>query len=134
MIEKKHRIEDALEAVRSAQEKGILPGGGLALLQSRDFSVECANEDQEIGCKIIKSCLEAPVRQMAENSGRSGDIICDMILKDPDRRGYDFKNDQMTDMLSNGILDPAKVTCTALKNAVSVASTLITTNFAIIEK
>ena len=80
MIEKKHRIEDALEAVRSAQEEGIVPGGGTTLLRCADFEVETENDDQAIGVKIIKKSLQAPIRQMADNAGESPDLIIDKIL------------------------------------------------------
>jgi chaperonin GroEL len=134
MIEKKHRIEDALEAVRAAQDEGLVPGGGVTLLRCRDFDVEYDNEDQELGGQIIKKSLEAPIVQMATNSGLSADIIIDK-MKDMDPwYGYDFKNHLFVNMIDEGIVDPAKVTMTALKNAVSVASILITTSNAIVQK
>lgn len=133
MIEKKHRVEDALEAVRSAQEEGIVPGGGSTLLRCADFSAEFENEDQRIGGEIIRKSLEAPVRQMALNAGESPDLIVDKIINS-DGKGWDFKKSELCDMLDIGIIDPAKVTRVALQNSVSVASTLITTNKAIIEE
>jgi chaperonin GroEL len=139
MIEKKHRIEDALEAVKSAQAEGMVPGGGVALIRSlrtRDgdmTTVKVENEDQNLGAEIIFKCLEAPLRQMAINAGQSPDLICDLIKNSSGNDGYDFYSNTVTDMIESGIIDPVKVTKTALKNAVSVASTLITTNHAIIE-
>ena len=133
MIEKKHRIEDALEAVKSAQEEGIVPGGGCTLLRCASFEVEYDNEDQKIGGEILRKSLCAPVRQMAINSGESPDLIVDKILKS-DTEGWDFKKLELVDMLKEGIIDPAKVTRTAIQSAVSVASTLVTSSNAIVEE
>ncbi len=143
MIEKKHRVEDALEAVRSAQSEGILPGGGTALLNCRDFKIDAENEDQELGANIIRATLEAPMRQIAKNSGVSPDIVVHQVeLASKKKRkninslnlGWDFKTEKLVDMYESGIVDPAKVTRVALQNAVSVASTLITTSNAIIKE
>jgi chaperonin GroEL len=138
MIEKKHRIEDALEAVKSAQELGIVPGGGVALLNCCDFNVDVENEDQHLGAEVIRKSLEAPIRQMAANAGASPDIIVNKILErnlniDNSSFGWDFKDEKIVDMFKKGIVDPTKVTSVAVRNAVSVASTLITTSNAIIE-
>jgi chaperonin GroEL len=133
MIEKKHRIEDALEAVRSAQQEGIVPGGGTTLLKCMDFEIECENEDQQIGINILKKSLLAPIRQMAINSGDSPDLVVDKIKNSKDQ-GWDFKNSRLVDMLESGIIDPAKVTRTAIQNSVSAASTLITSANAIVEE
>jgi chaperonin GroEL len=133
MIEKKHRVEDALEAVRSAQEEGVVPGGGTTLLNCSDFIVETPNEDQRIGVEIIRKSLQAPVRQMAINAGESPDLIVSKILNS-DKEGWDFKNSKLTNLLDAGIIDPTKVTRIALQNSVSVASTLVTTSNAIIEE
>ncbi len=134
MIERKHRIEDALAAVKSAQDQGVLPGGGISLLQASNFEVESENEDQALGVAVIKKSLEAPVRQMARNAGQSADVIVEKIRAcgDPGY-GWDFKTNELVDMMDKGIMDPAKVTMTALKNAVSAASTLITTSNGIVE-
>ena len=134
MIEKKHRIEDALEAVRSAQEEGIVPGGGTTLLRCREFVIESDNEDQEFGANIVRKSLEAPIRQMASNCGESQDLIVAAIESEKNNFGYDFKLGKIVDMLKNGIIDPTKVTRTALENSVSAASTLITTSNAIVEE
>ena len=132
MTERKHRIEDAMEAVRAAQEEGIVPGGGCTLLRCSDFSLELENEDQRIGAEIVRKSLLAPIRQMAINCGESPDLIVERV-KTSDM-GWDFKNSTLSDMLEAGIIDPAKVTRVALENSISVASTLITTNNAIIEE
>ena len=135
MVEKKHRIEDALEAVRSAQLEGVISGGGTALLIAvEDLGVDVDNEDQALGVEIIKEAVREPLRQMAINAGKSPDIICDLVLKSGGNVGYNFVTDELVDMVEAGILDPVKVTRTALQNAASVAGTLITTNCAVIQK
>jgi len=134
MVEKKHRIEDALEAVRSAQMEGIVPGGGTALLLASDnLLVDVDNDSQALGVEIIKRAAEAPLRQMALNAGKSPDIICRSVTEAGPNFGYNFMTDEIVNLLEEGIIDPVKVTRTALQNASSVAGTLITTNSAIIE-
>jgi len=134
MIEKKHRVEDALEAVRSAQMEGIVAGGGAALIRAAaTLKVEVDNEDQLLGVEIIKEAVQAPLRQMALNSGKSPDIICELVLKEDGSQGYNFVSDSLVDLMEEGVIDPVKVTRTALQNAASVAGTLITTNCAIIQ-
>ena len=137
MVEKKHRIEDALEAVRSAQMEGVIAGGGSSLLRAvANLQVEVDNEDQLFGVEIIKEALQAPLRQMATNAGKSPDIICELVVNSlsKDNYGYNFITDEVVDLLQAGVIDPVKVTRTALQNAASVAGTLITTNYAAIEK
>ena len=134
MIEKKHRIEDALEAVRSAQQEGILPGGGIALLRaSEDIKVNVENDDQQYGVDIVQTAAVAPLRQMAQNCGLSPDLIEAEIRKATKNCGHNFRDFCMVDMYDAGIVDPLKVTRTALENAASAAGTLITTSHAIIE-
>jgi chaperonin GroEL len=134
MVEKKHRIEDALEAVRSAQMEGIVIGGGCALLQATShLDVQVDNESQALGVEIVKRAVEAPLRQMALNAGKSPDIICRAVLESDTNHGYNFMTDEVENLLERGVIDPVKVTLTALQNASSVAGTLITTNNAIIE-
>jgi chaperonin GroEL len=134
MIEKKHRIEDALEAVRSAQMEGIVEGGGIALLRaSSTLVVEVDNADQLLGVEIIKQASQAPLRQMAINAGISPDIVCKLVLESETGHGYDFMTDSIVNMMDSGIIDPVRVTKTALQNAASVSGTLITTNCAVIE-
>ena len=133
MIEKKHRIEDALEAVKSAQEEGVVPGGGTTLLKCADFVVDCEDEDQKIGVEIVRKSLQAPIRQMAINAGESPDLIVDRVTNAEDM-GWDFKKARLTMMLESGIIDPTKVTRVALQNSISAASTLVTTSNAIIEE
>jgi len=135
MIEKKHRIEDALEAVKSAQEEGIICGGGVALLRAAQAltEVEVANDDQQCGVDIIAKALLAPLRQMATNCGLSPDLIEAQIKEAPENSGYNFRDFGIQNMLEAGIIDPVKVTRTALENAASAAGTLITTSHAIVE-
>jgi len=136
MIEKKHRIEDALEAVKSAQIDGIVTGGGTALLRTAKAlqnTVEVENNDQQLGVDIVLKALSGPIRQMAQNAGLSPDLIVEQVQNAAASEGYDFRNDTMTNMVESGIIDPVKVTATALQNAVSAAGTLITTNYAIIQ-
>jgi len=134
MIERKHRIEDALEAVRSAQDKGIIGGGGTALLRaSRDVEITVSHEDQNIGKLIVIEACKAPFKQMALNAGDSPDVLTNLVIDSDDGMGWDFRNNVLTNMVDSGIIDPVKVTTTALQNAASCAGTLITTGFAIIQ-
>mgnify|MGYP003649936606 CR=1 FL=1 len=136
MTEKKHRVEDALEAVRSAQEEGIVPGGGTALLRaSQSLAVGSDNphSDQAYGVTTVVRACQAPITQMALNAGLSPDIIIDKVISSPDNMGWDFRNNCLTNMIKGGIIDPVKVTKTALQNAASCAGTLITTNYGIIQ-
>jgi len=134
MIERKHRIEDALEAVRSAQDKGIIGGGGTALLRAcRDVEIIVTHEDQNIGKLIVIEACKAPFKQMALNAGDSPDVLTNLVIDSDDGMGWDFRNNVLTNMIDSGIIDPVKVTTTALQNAASCAGTLITTGFAIIQ-
>ncbi len=133
MIEKKHRIDDALEAVRSAQEEGIITGGGTALIRATDgLFIETETEEQALGVNIIFEAIEEPLRQMAKNADKSPDIIVDRVRHSDASKGYNFMTDELVNMLDSGIVDPVKVTRCALQNAVSVASILITTSHAIV--
>jgi chaperonin GroEL len=135
MVEKKHRVEDALEAVRSAQMEGIITGGGTALIRATvNLEVDVDNDDQILGVEIVKEAVQAPLRQMALNAGRSPDIVCNTVLNLEGNIGYNFLTDEVEDLLEAGVIDPVKVTTTALQNAASVSGTLLTTNCAVIEK
>tara|TARA_R100000664_G_scaffold15647_1_gene24240 strand:- start:11223 stop:12794 length:1572 start_codon:yes stop_codon:yes gene_type:complete len=134
MTEKKHRIEDALEAVRSAQQEGIVGGGGTALLRaSNTLVMKTESAEQAMAGGIIQAACRAPLRQMAHNAGFSADIIIKNVLDAPNDSGWDFRNDELVNLYESGIIDPVKVTKTALQNAVSCAGTLITTNYGIIQ-
>ena len=135
MIEKKHRIEDALEAVKSAQVSGVVPGGGVALVKAAQnlISEADATNAQKIGMEIVKHAAKEPLRQMAKNADKSPDMILAEVEKNEGDWGYDFSADKFDSMFAAGILDPTKVTKNAFKNAASAAGTLITANNAIIE-
>ena len=134
MIEKKHRIDDALEAVRSAQEEGIIAGGGVTLLRlSRNLSVTTDNEEQALGAKIVLRACEAPLRTMARNAGESEDLIIEKIINSEDDMCYDFLNRKIINAFQTGVIDPKKVTRCALQNAASAAGTLLTTSHAIVK-
>lgn len=129
MKEKKARVEDALHATRAAVEEGIVPGGGVALLKAakKIDSLKLAG-DESIGANILKRALEAPIRQIAENAGKDGAVVLDKVLTaDKKNYGYDAQNDEFVDMLEAGIIDPAKVSRSALQNAASIAGLMLTT-------
>ncbi len=133
--EKKHRVEDALSATRAAIEEGIVPGGGLALIQAA-ASLEKADmtklsDDEKVGFKIVKRALEEPIRQIAENAGVDGAVIADRAKSEKKGIGFDAAKMEWVDMVKAGIIDPAKVTRSALQNAASIASLLLTTECAI---
>jgi len=135
MVEKRHRIEDALEAVRAAKENGIVTGGGTALLRVvQALEVDTENAEQAQGVEIIKEACYEPIKQILINAGKSPDIVINNILQsDQADIGLDVATDQYVDMYEAGVVDPVKVTCCAVQNAMSVSSTLLTTNHAIIQ-
>lgn len=131
MREKKLRIEDALNATYAAIEEGIIIGGGAALLKAKaslDKFLENLTGDEKLGAMILSKSLEAPIRQIAKNAGVDDGVVVQTILKsEQENFGYDALNDEYVDMFKSGIIDPLKVTRTALQTASSVASTLLTT-------
>jgi chaperonin GroEL len=135
MKEKKHRVEDALSATRAALEEGIVPGGGLALIQAvsalEKADMTSLTDDEKIGFKIVKRALEEPMRQIAENAGVDGAVIAERAKNEKKGIGFDAAKMEWVDMVKVGIIDPAKVTRSALQNAASVASLLLTTECAI---
>ncbi|MGO4133846.1 chaperonin GroEL [Rhizobium brockwellii] len=133
--EKKDRIDDALNATRAAVQEGIVPGGGIALLRSSTkITVKGANDDQEAGINIVRRALQSLVRQIAENAGDEASIVVGKVLdKNEDNYGYNAQTSEYGDMIAMGIVDPLKVVRTALQNAASVASLLITTEAMIAE-
>ena len=137
MVEKKHRIEDALGAVTAAQKHGFHAGGGIGLLRASEqiSAPEDLNEDMALGYKIIRESCAEPFRQISINCGLSPDVLVQAVLQSENAdMGIDFTNGEECDMIEAGIIDPALVTSVALENAVSVAGTLITTNYAVVEK
>lgn len=128
MIETKHRIEDALEAVRSAQDEGVTIGGGIALLRaSREL------DEKNPGGAVVKRSCEEPFRQMARNAGLNEHKLLDEVLSQDDKCAYDFFSNEMVDAFENGIIDPVKVTKIALQNASSCAGVLMTANYGIVQ-
>ncbi|TDY49978.1 chaperonin GroEL [Alicyclobacillus sacchari] len=133
--EKKLRIEDALNSTRAAVEEGIVPGGGTALVNViKALDNVKAEGDELTGVNLVRKALEAPVRQIAENAGVEGSIIVDRLKKEAVGFGYNAATDEWTDMLKAGIVDPAKVTRSALQNAASVAASFLTTEAAVADK
>jgi chaperonin GroEL len=131
MKEKKLRIEDALNATRAAVEEGIVAGGGTAYVNVIDdvaALLETVEGDEKTGVQIVVKALEAPVRQIAQNAGFEGSVIVDKI-RSSGKKGYGFNayTEEFVDMIENGIVDPTKVTRSALQNAASVAATVLTT-------
>jgi chaperonin GroEL len=135
--EKKDRVDDALHATRAAVEEGILPGGGVALLRALKAieSVVPANEDQKAGIAIVRRAIQVPAKQIAENAGADGSIIVGKLLEQTDYNwGYNAATGEYQDLVAAGVIDPAKVVRTALQDAASVASLLITTEALVAEK
>jgi len=135
MKEKKDRIDDALHATRAAVEDGIVAGGGVALLRAKQAVTDLKGEnpDQDAGIKIVLRAVESPVRQITSNAGGSPDVVVNTILSGSDNFGYNAATDEYGDMLELGIIDPTKVTKTALVNAASIASLLLTSECTITE-
>ena len=134
MKEMKFRVEDTIAATRAALEEGIVSGGGLALIEASKALNEIPadlTEDEKVGFKIVRRALEEPMRQIAENAGLDGSVIAERAKSEKKGVGYNARTGEWVNMLEAGIIDPAKVTCSALKNAASVAGTLLTTECAI---
>jgi chaperonin GroEL len=138
MKEKKARVEDAMHATRAAVEEGIVPGGGVALVRASkvldDFKVDSEDADEQIGVNIIKRALEEPLRQIAQNAGREGAVIVGKIKEsDSESYGFNAATEKFEDLVAAGVIDPAKVTRTALQNAASIAGLMLTTEAMISE-
>lgn len=135
MKEKKARVEDALHATRAAVEEGVVPGGGVALLRAKaSLDSLKLGKDQQIGVDIVKRVLEEPIRQLATNAGEEGSVIVNRVKSEKQDVGYDVTSGKFIDMFEAGIMDPTKVTRSALENASSIASLLLTTEALITEK
>ena len=135
MKEKKARVEDALHATRAAVEEGIVPGGGVALIRacSAVDKVKGANHDQDIGIKIARRAMEDPLRQIVSNAGDESSVVLAKVADGKDNFGYNAATSEYGDMVEMGILDPTKVTRSALQNAASIAGLLITTEAMVAE-
>ncbi len=136
MKEKKARVEDALHATRAAVEEGIVPGGGVALLRTLKVfeNLKAENNDQKVGFDIVKRALEAPLRAIANNAGVEGSIVVQKVLEGKDAFGYNARTEKYEDLTKAGVIDPTKVTRTALENAASVAGLMLTTEAVVVEK
>jgi len=131
MKEKKARVEDALHATRAAVEEGILPGGGVALLRAANAVEKAANNlegDEAIGASIVRRAIESPLRKLCDNAGVEGSLVVQQVLKSKSTMGYNVATDTHEDLIKAGVVDPTKVTRTALQNAGSVAGLLLTTD------
>jgi chaperonin GroEL len=135
MKEKKARVEDALHATRAASQEGIVPGGGVALIRTIPALDKLKLEgDEKIGVDIVKRALEEPLRQLAQNAGSEGSVVVQRIKQEKTNIGYDVNQDGYVDMLEAGVIDPTKVTRTALQNAASIAALLLTTEAIVTDK
>jgi chaperonin GroEL len=135
MKEKKARVEDALHATRAAVEEGIVPGGGVALLRCQKAIEGIGdNEEQRAGVNIIRRSLEEPLRRIAENAGIDGSIVVDKVRNAKGAQGFNAQTEEYEDLIKAGVIDPTKVVRTALQNAASVSSLLLTTEAMVAEK
>ena len=135
--ERKDRVDDALHATRAAVQEGIVPGGGTALLRASTnlHSLKGSNSDEQVGIEIIRRAIQAPLKQIAENAGKDGAVVAGEVLRtDSYTFGYDAQKDEYKDLVAAGIIDPTKVVRTALQDAASVASLLITTEAMVAER
>jgi chaperonin GroEL len=136
MKEKKHRVEDALQATRAALEEGIVPGGGVALLNAADkvkSNLETLEGDEKTGAQIILRSLEEPVRQLATNAGLEGSVVVQQVRSAKPGHGLNVDSGEVTDLVKSGIIDPTMVTRSALQNAASIAKNILTTEAVVAE-
>jgi chaperonin GroEL len=137
MKEKKARVEDALHATRAAVEEGIVPGGGVAFIRAQRAlkGLKLEEADEQIGVDIIRRSIEEPMRMIIQNAGGEGSIVVEKIRQSKDNNfGYNALTDTYEDLVQAGVIDPTKVTRTALQNAASIAGLLLTTEALIVEK
>ena len=135
MKEKKHRVEDALQATRAALEEGIVPGGGVALLQAAG-NIKIADDwedDVKTGARIVLRALEEPLRQIAENAGLEGSVVVNDVRKAKKGHGLNAATNEVVDLVAAGVIDPAMVTRSALQNAASIAKNILTTEAIVAE-
>jgi chaperonin GroEL len=134
MKEKKHRVEDALQATRAALEEGIVPGGGVALLRATDaVNLDTFEDDERTGAKIVLRSLEEPVRQIAHNAGLEGSVVVNDVRKAKKGHGLNAATNEIVDLVAAGVIDPAMVTRSALQNAASIAKNILTTEAIVAE-
>jgi chaperonin GroEL len=136
MKEKKARVEDALHATRAAVEEGVVPGGGVALIRAQSALDKIkGTEDEKVGVEIVRRALEEPIRMIAQNAGAEGSIVVARVKESKDKNfGYNAATDNYEDLVKAGVIDPTKVTRTALQNAASIAGLLLTTECVLVEK
>jgi len=135
MKEKKDRVDDALAATRAAVEEGIVPGGGVALIRAiENLTIDSINEDERLGVDIVKKALEAPLYQIVNNAGGNGDVVVHFVKEGESAYGYNARTNEYGDMIAMGIVDPTKVTRTAVENAVSIASMILMTECVIVDE
>jgi len=134
MKEKKHRVEDALQATRAALEEGIVPGGGVALLNASDaIKLDKIESDERTGASIIKRALEEPLRQLAQNGGLEGSVVVGEVRKAAKGHGLNVETGEVEDLVEAGVIDPTMVTRSALQNAASIAKNILTTEAVVAE-
>jgi chaperonin GroEL len=134
MKEKKHRVEDALQATRAALEEGIVPGGGVALLRAAaQLNFDDLVDDEATGARIILRSLEEPLRQIAHNAGLEGSVVVNDVRKAKDGQGLNAATGEITDLIKAGVIDPAMVTRSALQNAASIGKNILTTEAIVAE-
>ncbi len=132
--EKKHRVEDALQATRAALEEGIVPGGGVALLRAQDaIKLDALDGDERTGAQIVHRSLEEPLRQIADNSGFEGSVVVNDVRNAKGNEGLNAETGEVTDLVKDGVIDPAMVTRSALQNAASIAKNILTTEAIVAE-
>jgi chaperonin GroEL len=138
--EKKHRVEDALSATRSAVEEGIVPGGGVALINAQSALDSLKLDgDAAVGVGIVRRALEEPLRQLADNAGMNGQVVLENVRRSQAEQkstkiGYDVMSDEYTDLVVQGLVDPAKVTRSAVENAASIGGMVLTTEVMVTDK
>ncbi|MDN6424342.1 MAG: chaperonin GroEL, partial [Bifidobacterium crudilactis] len=134
--ERKHRIEDAVRNAKAAIEEGLLPGGGVALIQASAKAEQSValEGDEATGASIVFRAIEAPIKQIAQNSGLSGDVVIDKVRSLPDGEGFNAATNEYVDLLAAGVADPVKVTRSALQNAASIAGLFLTTEAVVANK
>jgi chaperonin GroEL len=135
MKEKKARVEDALHATRAAVEEGVVPGGGVAYIRAKQVigKMKGSNEDQEAGIKIVMRALEEPLRIIVANAGAEPSVVLNKVLEGKGNFGFNAQTEEYGDLVQQGVIDPTKVSRTALQNAASVASLMLTTDAMVAE-
>ena len=133
MKEKKHRVEDALQATRAALEEGIVPGGGVALVNAVDSIKLDGEGDERTGAAIVARALEEPLRQLANNAGLEGSVVIDKVRQAPKGQGLNVETGEYEDLVKAGIIDPTMVTRSALQNAASIGKNILTTEAIVAE-